>query len=90
MARKVAVEPDNGDARKLLIVGVLGNVPVDMRAWLTPKQGASGRGGYRNQPEQQECDANHDFCEHAATASRADSTSGRDDWLDGPALQSRK
>jgi hypothetical protein len=36
--RKVAVEPDNGDARKLPIVGVLGNVPVDMRAWLTPKR----------------------------------------------------
>ena len=29
---------------------------------------AVGTGGYRNQPEQRECDANHDSCEHAATA----------------------
>ena len=40
---EVAVEPDNSDARRLLVVGIVGDVPVDLCARLTPSRAILGR-----------------------------------------------
>lgn len=54
---EVAVEPDNSDAGRLLVVGIVGDVPVDLCARLTPKQSDIGACGHSDQPQQRECDA---------------------------------
>src|SRR5215213_9363130 len=72
VAKEVAVEPDNSNASGLLVLGVVGDVPVDLRTWLTPEQSDIGACGHGDQPQQREGDADHDASEHTKDQSCED------------------
>src|SRR3954454_5873188 len=69
---EVAVEPDDGDAGRLLVIGVTRYVSVDLRARLTAKASYVWPRRHRDEPQQRQCDADHDSCKHAEHEGRKD------------------